>query len=357
MNVEIFDAVSNHCEWNNELKKLPLALQDVYFLPEYVKFHRTTPRVQAVMFKLELADKIWLYPFLMSPILRIGEIIIEEKYFDIETAYGYGGPLSNCEDSDFLAAAHQEFLGWCSKQNIVAEFIRLHPLLKNERWLSPDVELSFVRESVSLDLTRLNEVKLPFDKTASYMISRARRLGVETKISLDRDDFFKFVKLYFQTMERISAESYYFFSEEYFNGLQELTSSSGFLVIAKKDALWLSAAVFLKGTISLHYHLSASDIQRRLPGSSNLVIFFAANIGRECGLKILHLGGGRPDSSKEDSLLNFKRSMSTDTHRCYIGKRIHNRQAYIKLRKIWEEQYPDLSSAYGNRLLCYRYGK
>ena len=39
---------------------------------------------------------------------------------DIESAYGYGGPLSNTDDDEFLKQCFESFSNWCLEQNVVA---------------------------------------------------------------------------------------------------------------------------------------------------------------------------------------------------------------------------------------------
>jgi len=155
-------------------------------------------------------------------------------------------------------------------------------------------------------------------------------------------------------MDRLGVDAYYHFNEDYFLGLAQLVQNSGLLLAAVQDEEWVAAAVFLKGSTWLHYHLSAADPDKRVPGATNRLLYTAAQVGSQRGLKRLHLGGGRT-SMPDDSLLKFKRSMATDSHSFYIGKRIHNPDVYALLRKLWEQCYPSLRPKYSDRLLCYRY--
>jgi len=357
MKIEILDAVSDAEKWRQALARMPEGLQDVYFVPEYVAMHRFVPEARALMFKYERSDALWLYAFIMRPITTIGKNVIEKDAFDIETPYGYGGPLSSTEDNGFITEASQTFMKWCMSQGVVAEFARLHPLIGTERWLGPNMEFVRERENVSLSLALLDGDILPFDSKARNMLKRAERLEIHVAACSKDNHFGQFVDLYLRTMEAIGADEYYFFSDEYFQVLKELVSDSGWLLVAEKDQTWLAAAVFLKGAKWVHYHLSASDPAKRLPGSTNLILYRCAEIAKSEGLEVLHLGGGRPGGSENDPLLKFKKSMATDSHDFYIGKRIHNAEMYTHLRELWKQQYPSLVPLYGNRLLCYHYSK
>jgi hypothetical protein len=126
----------------------------------------------------------------------------------------------------------------------------------------------------------------------------------------------------------------------------------GFMVVAKYEEKVVAAAIFFRGTAYLHYHLSATDISNRIPGVMNAVLYTAAMHEKGSLMTKLHLGGGRT-SAPDDSLLKFKRTMGTDSHTFFFGKRIHNSEIYSKLREDWCRDYPHLVGKYGSQLLCY----
>lgn len=326
------------------LDRLPVKLQDIYFLPEYVRLYRSGPEDRAYLFVYERAKDLWLYPFLFRPILQ-------GNGFDIETAYGYGGPLANTNDDEFLVAAHAAFSYWAREHNVVAEFVRLHPILQNWHWLDPKINQEYAFETASLLLSN----SISFNSKTRYMLRRAKREGIQIRIGSTKDDWRQFVDLYLRTMTRLGADPFYYFNPRYFSGLYELINAGGgWLLFAEHGGDCVSAAVFLRGA-NLHYHLSAS-IDKHIPGAANLLIDTAAQTGKGLGFKRLHLGGGRT-SNPDDSLLKFKKSMATDSHAFYVGKRVHNQKTYRELRSSWMQTYPDLINKYGDYLLCYRYYK
>ena len=50
--------------------------------------------------------------------------LLSEVYYDIETPYGYGGPISNTTDSDFIFRSNVKFNDWVKSNNIISEFVR-----------------------------------------------------------------------------------------------------------------------------------------------------------------------------------------------------------------------------------------
>lgn len=355
MQVEVLDAVRDAEEWHTIMARLPEHLRDVYFTPEYVRLHCFDPASKALLFVCRQQDNFWLYRFILRPILQIGGQAVGGKWCDIETAYGYGGPLATSREEMFLESAHRAFAGWCRSQGVVAEFIRLHPLLGNQVWLPSEVEVLVDRQTASLDLATLNRDKLPFDSTTRNKLRRAEGAGciVET-CSATAEEFACFVALYRRTMDRLQADEYYYFCDKYFAELRNLVATAGKLVFVKHEEQVLAVSIFLQGSIWSHYHLSCADPDRSLPGVVNLLIYSAAKNGVQERLKRCHLGGGRT-AKPDDSLFLFKKSMATDIHAFHVGKRVHDSASYQELRSIWEKVHPELLSYYGNRILCYRY--
>ena len=353
----LLDAKRDRAAWREALEEIPVAFRDVYADPEYVQCYATGPRNRAMLFVYRRSGQVWIYPFLLRPIRAIGSTEIDGGYCDIETPYGYGGPIGSSLEADFVASAMDAFSEWCQSVRVVAEFIRVHPILKTQRFLDARVELIFDRETVSLDLKKVSAEKLPFDKKTQYMLRRAEKLDVKVDVSPSPDDFEQFQRLYKSAMSRKEAGEFYRFDSDYFECLRGLVSQGGFLLGAmSNDGRLVAGSVFLVAAELLHYHLAASDPAERLPGISNLLLLKAALVGKERGLNRLHLGGG-VTQAPQDSLLRFKRTMATDSHSFFVGRRIHLPAAYEEMRAVWEAEYPALSSSYGERILFYRYSE
>jgi len=354
MPVEVLDASHSAAAWYRILGKLPPQMRDVYWLPQWTDLHRFEAGSLAKMFTYRRRDSIWAYPFLLQPILHVGRRALDRTWFDITTAYGYGGPLTNDRSEDFLSEAYTSFDEWCENQGVVAEFVRFHPLLRNESWIDPRVDLVMDRETVSIQLTRLGSDDLPYGSTACNMLRRAARTGMTAQVMRISESYDQFVEFYLRAMDRLHADSFYYFSDAYFRDLKNLIRERGYLLVAECECEWIAAAVFLKGDQWLHYHLSASNAETRVPGATNLLLHEAAQAGFKEGLSMLHLGGGRSGRS-DDSLLKFKKSMGTATHPFFVGRRIHNQEAYTVLRAIWEQECPSLVSRYDQQVLAYRH--
>ncbi|MBK34508.1 MAG: hypothetical protein CME26_03130 [Gemmatimonadetes bacterium] len=340
-------------QWTETLSRFDVDVQDIYFRPEYVSLHAHTGEGRLYIY--EEGGDSWIYPMLVRPIDRVGHKSIENNWFDIETPYGYGGPISTTKDPVFLEKAHDAFDTWCRDRGIVAEFLRFHPLIRNEGLANPKVERVHDRSTFSIDLAALGPDEMAFASRARNSIRRARKLGLQVVACRDEEDLERFRSLYRITMDRKDADSFYQFDDRYFCGLNDLIHRRGYLLTAQIEGTWVAAGVFLRGERILHYHLSASSREIYVPGATNLLLYEAAQLGREAGLSALHLGGGLTGRS-DDSLAGFKQSMSNASHDFVFGKRVHDPDSYDVLRRIWNEQHTDLKDEAGSRVLFYRYG-
>jgi hypothetical protein len=346
--------LSDYVEWKLIINSLPDYCQDIYFEPEYLEMNSGKDSEKVVCFKYQEENKIWLFPVIKNPINKIGNYEINNLY-DLETAYGYGGPISNNNDIDFLKKANLAFTNWAENSGIIALFVRFHPLINNQLWIVDDeMDILFDRLTVSMKTTTYQEIYGSYPKATKNILKRGSKSDIEIKLMDPKEDMKGFKDLYLKSMKYLNASQFYFFDDYYFSQLALLTEKQGLMIGAFLKGELISSAIFLTGTTWMHYHLSATDFLRRIPGLSNYVIDKAFQIACEIGISYVHLGGGK-STAEDDPLLKFKKSMSNVVHKFFIGKRIFNSKEYERVNNIWMEQYPELSKIYGDRLLCYRY--
>lgn len=133
--------------WNHYLDLIPAELQDLYFREEYVRLYETESE-KACCFVYQDGDSIMLFPFLRREFLFKGN-----TYFDFETAYGYGGPISNDHSDSFMTAALEAMVAKASSENYVCGFVRFHPLLENWDCFDKVGRLIMDRNTIAIDLS------------------------------------------------------------------------------------------------------------------------------------------------------------------------------------------------------------
>ena len=135
-------------------------------------------------------------------------------------------------------------------------------------------------------------------------------------------------------MRRVRAEPYYLFSDLYYERLIELGPALVLFEATDPAGEAAASALFLVHGDRLHYHLSASSEVFREAAPTNLVLHAAASWGRERGLRVFHLGGGRSPAA-DDPLLRFKESFSRVRLPFYTGRRVHDSRMYGDLCTMW----------------------
>ena len=76
-------------KWDQYLEKFPLEKRDIYFTEQYAKLYGSG-KDKASCFVYEDSGDIFLFPFISREIDDINR--------DLETPYGYGGPICSTDD-------------------------------------------------------------------------------------------------------------------------------------------------------------------------------------------------------------------------------------------------------------------
>src|SRR5437870_1422825 len=108
-------------QWNRYFQFFAPQDVDVYFKEEYVKLYAANGD-QGQCFVYQNNKDVFLFPFIKRAIPSYAN----GSYFDFETAYGYGGPLANTRDPQFLKEALDAFASTALDHHIVAGLVRFH---------------------------------------------------------------------------------------------------------------------------------------------------------------------------------------------------------------------------------------
>jgi lipid II:glycine glycyltransferase (peptidoglycan interpeptide bridge formation enzyme) len=332
--------------WDRYLDYFPSGKKDIYFCEGYHRLYEDGG-TKGICYVYSEGDRIFLLPFLRRRI---------EDLYDLESAYGYGGPLSNCEDPEWNLKAAGDMMSLLKEEGYLCGFLRFHPLMDNHSLLEGFGEILFDRHTVVMN-TGLSPDQVWNQEISGKnrnMIRRAEREGLEFEAEDDFASLKEFEELYLATMRRLGADSFYLFDESYFENMRSLLLGKGFLATVRMEGRLICAAIQMVSGSFGHYHLQGSDPTCRQPGAGNYLLWKSALEMWNRGVKIFHLGGG-VDSSTENSLFKFKKSFSSDLRDFYIGKLIFQPEKYREIVSGWAEQNPDKAVSLGKLLLCYRY--
>lgn len=340
--------------WSEYIKKLPINLQDVYYTPEYYSLYENNGDGDALCFLYEDGEEIVLYPFLKNSINKLG-YKLDKEYYDIQGAYGYNGIVTSSKDGKFMERFHNEFTQFCVDNNIIAEFTRFHPLLRNQILASKGMKIVDDRNTVSMDLSvSQNEIWMnEIDIKNRNSIKKAIKKGLNFYADFDYQYYNDFICMYQTTMHKLNADKYYYFTDNYFDSLFDSLRGHSFLGNVFYEDTLVASAIFMYYGKYGHYHLSGSNKDYLNLCPNNLLIYGASLELKQLGVKEFHLGGGTT-SDPNDSLFTFKAGFGIKNNVFSFGKRIYNNNIYSDIVQQWGNNYPESYEKNKAKLLGYR---
>lgn len=341
-------------KWKALLETFPQT--DVYYTPEYVSGYSLIGEGSPLYIYYEGRMGMRLgYVVQQNDIARSSVFsgLEQERYFDWNTPYGYGGPLVDRYNNEDMFCFFTLLKKYCIEHTVVSQFVRFHPIFGNNIFWNGFCDQRLEKDTIVINITNKEEIWENLDSKNRNMIRKAQKNEIEVSLDTEFNEFDSFFKLYHSTMQRNEAQSYYYFSRQYLFNLKESLQENIVLFHAKYKGKIIASTMILKHRDMIHYHLSGADREFMHLAPNNLLLFSIANWGSDLGLQSFHLGGG---ISKDDSLYAFKKAFNKKgVCSFYIGANIfcENENAYLKeLRKK-----ADPSFTGDGRMIQYRKGE
>ncbi|MCK9610726.1 MAG: GNAT family N-acetyltransferase [Candidatus Cloacimonas sp.] len=344
--------ISDIEKWNQYLSMLPVEQQDVYFTPEYYKLYENNGDGIAYCFVFKDHNNLALYPFLMNRINDLG-YDLDDEYYDIQGAYGYNGVAYSSNNKEFVKDFYENYYEFIKTNKVVCEFIRFHPLLKNEEFSLAYYNIIFDRKTVFLALDS-NDVYNGYNKQTKKKIRRSEREGIKIRIGDTQQDIIDFMHIYYHTMNYLQAKDYYYFPESYFFNFHNYMDNMSKLIVAELNGKVIGGMMYMIKGLYAHNHLSAADVSLRNMGVNIKIQHFVILDAIKEKCRFIHLGGGRTNNP-DDSLLRFKENFSSYKADFKIAKKIYIQNIYEKILVQWKEKYPLAASNYPYKLQGYRH--
>ncbi len=266
-----------------------------------------------------------------------------EEYYDITTAYGYGGPItSDVSNLEKLMKEYNEtFHHYCKKNNIVSEFIRFH-LFKNievRDYFYGKVEL--IGPHISRDLKQ--PLNTNIHKSVRTSIRKAEKKGLQFSFDTTGRGVEDFLKVYNQTMDRHDAKDFYYFDKEFFNQLHENLHNHFIYTKAVLNGKVISSFLVLFGEKYAYAFLAGTLEEFYDYEPSTFLEYHTIKWLKDRGLSYYTIGGGYDG---EDGIFKYKKKFDKEgIYPFFVGKKIHDTLAYDKLiKKRQKEHNFDLSS-------------
>ena len=309
---------------------------DVYWLSGYVEAFHIHGDGEPILFYYEDELTRGINVVMKRDIskdARFSESLPPNQLFDFATPYGYGGWIIEGEDAQNL---FREYERWIEKNNIVSEFVRFHPIVKNHIKTSSFYEIVQLGEVVHMDLASPELIWNNITSKNRNMIRKAIKNDVKVYNGRFPEIYKQFQVIYNETMGRDDADAYYYFEEKFYESILDKLPQNAQIFWAEKDDKIIAASIIAGANGHLNYHLSGSLREYGHMAPGNLILYSAALWGCANGYTTFYLGGGV--GSEEDNLFKFKRSFyKGELNNFFIGKKIHNSKKYEELLKARKE--------------------
>lgn len=305
-------------------------LPDIYFLPEWGEYYETKEqdgKMQIFEVNHELGQVFYQFVVRRIPI-EIGG----ENYYDTITPYGFSGPIIiECnagKKAELAAIFNEQFQKYCEEQNIVAEYIRFNPWLKNFQDFQDYYSKRNRGTTIFIDLTVDDFYMDEFSPKARTQVRRAQKSNVEIEFDFTGSTTTQgFFRLYKAMAQKKGFKDYDLFSEEFLRKSFESLEGKQFFINAKYEGQYVSSSFMLSHGDYLHYHLTANDPEFSHLAANSLIVYEACRWGVENGKKEVHLGSGLVEP-----IFKFKKGFTkTEPLELVIGKKIRNQDVYDEL--------------------------
>lgn len=306
---------------------------DVYWLSGYVKPFQIHGDGDPILFYYEDGDTRGINVVMKRDIAKdffFRRKIEENRWFDFATPYGYGGWLIEGNQTEKL---FQTYSGWLENNNIVSEFVRFHPMLKNHEACRNFYKVLRLGEVVHMDLSSPEVIWNNLTSENRNRIRKAEKNHVRVYDDLSPDIAEQFRKVYNATMDRKNADDYYYFRPAFYQSVLKDLAQNCRIFRAEKDGKVIAASMMIYGNGHMNFHLAGCFEEYNSLAPNNLIMYTAALWGCKNGYKTLLLGGGV--GSKPDTLLRYKKTFYKDElNHFYIGKIIVQPGKYDYLNRL-----------------------
>lgn len=333
----------NDPAWNSIVKSFKD--YDVYYLCGYVKAFRINGDGEPVLIYFQTKDGSTrainvVMKRDISKSAYFSDKIQPESLYDITTPYGYGGFIIEGNDISQLTSEYEIF---CKKNNIVCEFVRFHPILRNWERLDGFYKDTHLGDTVCIDTSNVDVIWGNFSTQNRNKIRKAKKNELKVFWGRYPEIIDSFMEIYNETMDKDDADSYYYFKKDFYESILYDLEQEAMWFYAVKDGIIAAISIFLFCNGNMHYHLSASRREFQYMAPTNLLLYEAALWACAHGYTKLHLGGGL--GSLHDSLYTFKKNFNRkEDMEFHVGTRVFMQDDYDTLFRQRVQTDPNFDS-------------
>jgi hypothetical protein len=253
-------------------------------------------------------------------------------WHDAITPYGYGGFIGNAVD---WKAVQKECASYYADEHILCEFVRFS-LFSNYYQDYEGIVETHSDNIVRLLYSSIDDILHQYE----YKVRKNIKTAEKSSLWFLEDTEFKykseFMRIYYETMRRTSADDSFFFPESFFTELCSMQCNVA-LFFTMIDDIPISTEFVLYDNETAYSFLGGTDADYFSLRPNDFLKHGIIKWAKALGLKRFVLGGGY---GSNDGIYKYKKSFApTGVIPFYVGKKIINQTGYIKLCNIAGTNY------------------
>lgn len=323
-------------EWNATVKEIPN--YDVFYLNEYVSAFEQenqkngTPILIVYDNGIDKAINVVFRRDIALDIKLKGKIPVNE-FYDLITPYGYGGFWGAISNYDALNAAYVEY---CKKNKYICEFVRFE--LFSDYFSHYDGEVETRTHNVVRSLSMsLDDIWMDFKQKVRKNVKRANSNNLKIIIENTEEHLEDFLRIYYSTMDRNSAESDYYFSRDFYHRINDMKDNIMYFHVLHEEKI-ISTELVIYGTENAYSYLGGTDRKYFNLRPNDFLKYQIIKWCKSIGLKNFVLGGGY---GADDGIFQYKTYLAPNgIVDFYVGRNIFDRENYEYLTAIRSKDNP-----------------
>lgn len=296
-----------------------------------------------------------LHPYFRCPLSRFSWLGAPDGSYDLISAYGYGGYFGDIQNRKLFNDFVIEFDDYCSRTGVVAELIRVNPLLELGVALEDHFLLQSANRQVVVELQRSDEALWrSYRHNNRKNVNKALRSGVSVvREDIGGDRFGGFLSIYADTMSRRSAKEAFFFKEEFYRKLETGLPGRTHVFYSLIGGETVSAELVLCSETAVYSFLGGTRPDYFEFRPNNLLKHEIIRWARDSGYSRFLLGGG---PGGKDGIFEYKRSFAPEgVVEFHVAARIYDQAVYRDLTNACLRHPPHSSEAASAYPLRWRY--
>jgi hypothetical protein len=249
--------------------------------------------------------------FIAIPLLK--RPIPESIYYDLTCVYGFSGPFSNKKmkdlDDDLIEQFKVDFLKFLDDEQIVSVFSRMHPFYQQQLVLEKFGGVYHNGKTVVMDLTvNIEEQRRKYRPTALRAINIAREKGYRLVEESGAQAIKTFFEIYSESMRRVGASEYYYFSENYISKIVNTEEYDARIVMVYDGDIVIASTLIMLTNGIMQGHLVGVRAEYMKYSPMRYMIDELTIFGRAAGINYYNLGGGI--GFKDDNIFKGKTALT-----------------------------------------------